>query len=202
MGCSYIGHCAPFLPERAGFNSPMAFQFWAARISENAWRYERQERGSTPRWPSILSTKCRSAEAADCKPALIGFKSLLVVHFNEVLMFTPIDTTFSFYPWFLMFLLIGFGIVACVTDGITTMIGLGANKGFTEGNPIARWMFKKVGESFTVFLGAVAYTFTALIIGTHNWAAGMVYAGIVAAGEVYFTIHNYLLLKKLGIPLK
>jgi hypothetical protein len=114
---------------------------------------------------------------------------------------THIDTTFSFYPWFIMFLLMAYGVVAIIADGITTMIGLGANKGFIEGNPIARWMFAKVGESLTVWLGGAAYLFAGLIIGTHNWAAGMVYTGLVAAAETYFAIHNYLLMKKLGIKL-
>jgi hypothetical protein len=114
-------------------------------------------------------------------------------------MFTPIDTTFSFYPWFILFLLMSCGVVAIVADGITTMKGLGANKGFIEGNPIARWMFAKIGESLTVWLGGVLYLLAGLIIGTNNWAAGMVYCGLVTAAETYFAIHNYLLMKKLGI---
>jgi hypothetical protein len=104
-------------------------------------------------------------------------------------------------PWLALFLLIGYGILACLGDSITTMIGLGANKGFIETNPIARWLFAKVGQSFAAFLSTAVYIFTALGIGTANWKAGMLYAGIVAAGETYFTIHNYLLLKKLGIKL-
>ncbi len=116
-------------------------------------------------------------------------------------MFTPIDTTFSFYPWFIMFLVMAFGVFACLADIITTSIGLAAGKGFKEGNPIAAWMFKKMGQSFSGWLGGAAYLFIALAIGTHFWGPGMLYAGGVAAAETYFAIHNYLLLKKLGIKL-
>lgn len=117
-------------------------------------------------------------------------------------MFTPVDMTAPFWPWFAMFVLIAYGIAACVGDGITTMIGLGAKKGFVEGNPIAKWMFAKIGESLTCWLGAIVYCFTSLIFANINYKAGLVYAGSVAAAETYFAIHNYLMLKKLGIPLK
>ena len=116
-------------------------------------------------------------------------------------MITPIDMSMPAGPWLELFGVLTVGLLAIIADGITTMIGLGANKGFVEGNPIARWMFSKVGQSLTIWLGGVAYLLIGLIIGTKVWAAGMVYAGIVAAGEIYFAVHNYLLLKKLGIKL-
>lgn len=101
----------------------------------------------------------------------------------------------------MFFALVVFGILAVLGDSITTMIGLGANKGFTEGNPIAAWMFKKIGQSLSCWLGGVTYVFTALGFYAVNHAAGAVFAGSVAAAETYFTIKNYLLLKKLGIKL-
>jgi hypothetical protein len=102
---------------------------------------------------------------------------------------------------FLFFLLLAFGIFAVLGDSITTMIGLGANKGFIEANPIARWMFAKMGQSFSCFLGGAVYLFASLGFYSVNHAAGAVLAGSVAVAETYFAIHNYLLLKKLGIKL-
>ena len=115
---------------------------------------------------------------------------------------THIDQSAPFWPWFWMFLVIVYGILACVGDSITTMIGLGANKGFIEGNPIARWMFKEVGQAGAAFISTTAYIFISLIIGTHAYWPGMAFAGAIGVSETYFVIHNYLLLKKLGIPVK
>lgn len=102
-------------------------------------------------------------------------------------------------PWLALFLLIGFGIFACVGDSITTITGLTAGKGFREANPIARWMFEKVGQTFAGFLTTGAYAIIAGFIASKNWGAGMFFAGAIAATETYMTIKNYLLLKKLGI---
>jgi hypothetical protein len=116
---------------------------------------------------------------------------------------TPIDMTSTpALPWLLFFLLVGYGIAACIGDCITTMIGLGAKKGFVEGNPIARWMFAKVGESLTGWIGAVVYALLACVFANLNYRAGVFFAAAVAASETFFTIKNYRLLKKLGIPLK
>jgi hypothetical protein len=114
---------------------------------------------------------------------------------------TPIDMSTPAGPWLEFFGLAAYGIAAVLGDSITTIIGLNANKGFIEGNPLAAWMFKKVGQSLTCWLGGVGYLITAAIFTNLNWKAGMVYTGAVAAAETYFAIHNYLLLKKLGIPL-
>jgi hypothetical protein len=117
-------------------------------------------------------------------------------------MITPIDTTSTpFWPWFAAFLLIAFGTAAIVADGITTMVGLGANKGFVEANKLMRWMFSKIGQSLTCWLSAVLVCFLSLFIISHAYGPGMLFAGTVAAGETYFAVHNYLLLKKLGIKL-
>lgn len=116
---------------------------------------------------------------------------------------TPIDMTSTpAMPWLLLTLLIGYGIAATVGDGITTMIGLGANKGFVESNPVMRWLFSKVGQSLACWISAVAYAFVAAFIASKVWGAGMLFAGGVAASETYMVIKNYLLLKKAGIPLK
>ena len=114
---------------------------------------------------------------------------------------TPIDTSAPFWPWFYCFLLLAYGIVACIGDVITTMVGLGANKGFVEGNPLARWMFSKFGESLTGWMTTVAYAFTGLFIVTKYYRAGMCYIGAVAATETFFAVKNYRLLKKLGISI-
>lgn len=114
-------------------------------------------------------------------------------------MITPIDMSMPAGPWLELFGVLVIGLLAIIGDGITTMIGLGANKGFVEGNPVMRWLFGKVGQSFACWLSGVVYLLIGAIIGSKVWLAGMLYAGIVAAGEAYFTIKNYLLLKKLGI---
>lgn len=49
-----------FYPSHSGSSPEWASNFRVARISENAWRYERQERGSTPRWPSKFSSVLRN----------------------------------------------------------------------------------------------------------------------------------------------
>jgi Domain of unknown function (DUF5658) len=115
---------------------------------------------------------------------------------------TPIDTTSTpFLPWFLFFLMCAFEIVAVVGDSITTMVGLGANKGFVEGNPLMSWLFKKVGQSFAGWLTGVAALAVSLALVNVNYKAGVVATVAIAAAESYFAIKNYLLLKKLGISL-
>ncbi len=117
-------------------------------------------------------------------------------------MITPIDTTSTpFWPWFAMFLLIAYEIVAIVGDGITTMVGLGANKGFVEANPLMKFLFAKIGQSLTCWLSAVACCFISLGFAAANYKSGLVVAGVIAAGETFMVIKNYLLLKKLGIKL-
>lgn len=114
-------------------------------------------------------------------------------------MITPIGMSVPAGPWLALFGVLVLGLLAIIGDGITTMIGLGANKGFVEGNPIMRWLFSKVGQSFATWLSGAAYLFIGLLIGSKVWLAGMIYSGVVAAGEAYYAIKNYLLLKKLGI---
>lgn len=115
-------------------------------------------------------------------------------------MFTA--ATYSFGPWFALFVLIVYGMLACLGDIITTMIGLTANKGFQEGNPLARWMFSKFGQSLSGWMTTVFFMLSAAGIASVNYKVGVVYAAAVAASETYFTLRNYFLLKKLGIPVK
>jgi hypothetical protein len=98
-------------------------------------------------------------------------------------------------------LLIAYGITASIGDVITTMIGISSGK-VVEGNPIARWLFGKIGESATGWLGAVGYCFVSLGMAAWNYKAGLIVAGSVAVTETIMVIKNYLLLKKLGIPVK
>jgi Domain of unknown function (DUF5658) len=99
------------------------------------------------------------------------------------------------------FLTVGAGIGAITADSITTIVGLGANKGFIESNPLARWMFKKMGQSFACWLSGAVYIFSSLGIYSANHGAGFFYAGSIAAAEAYFAIRNYLMLRKFGIAL-
>jgi hypothetical protein len=92
----------------------------------------------------------------------------------------------------LYFLLTGLALFAIVADYITTIKAM--DKGGYEGNPINRWLFKKIGPAFTTFIEAVfflivsAALFQAAGIG---YSAG--YSGFIASLESYMAIRNYLL---------
>ena len=102
----------------------------------------------------------------------------------------------------------GFGVMGCalfaaaavVADGYTTAIGL--QHGLVEGNPVMRWLFKKVGTAFSTFLVGG----TVLIAGAFwtNFGAGpaeLFYGGI-GAGLAFQSFLNYRKLKKAKISLK
>ena len=84
-------------------------------------------------------------------------------------------------------------------DGYTTSVGL-AN-GLTEGNPVSRWLFKKIGQSLTLFIEAVALLFSIGAISNYDLNASYVFAGIITAGEAAMCVRNYLTLKKAKISL-
>lgn len=91
----------------------------------------------------------------------------------------------------LMYAWMAFAIIA---DYISTVKGM--DKGMTEANPIARWMFKKVGISLTTFIGGAAATFIGCIFGSQGLLYGAVFYGIVAAAETIVATRNYLLFVK------
>jgi hypothetical protein len=95
---------------------------------------------------------------------------------------------------FYFFLLVVLGILACLGDGYTTMVGVTANK-LSEANPVARWLFAKIGESLTIFLGGTLFVFTSVLLYGFikpQWI-GWVFAAGVTGLEIFNTVRNYLL---------
>lgn len=103
-------------------------------------------------------------------------------------------------PWIYFAVLLGYGITACLGDVITTMRGLSTNT-FVEGNPVARWMFAKFGESLASWISIVAYIFAAAGFTNLNYKAGMLFTGAIAVTETVMFIRNYSFLKKAKISL-
>lgn len=91
-------------------------------------------------------------------------------------------------------------LASMLGDGYTTMIGL--QHGFQEGNPVSRWLFKKIGESWTVFAQAVTGLFVIGAVSNYDLNTSYVVGGILAAGELVMVVRNYLMLKKANISLK
>jgi hypothetical protein len=91
---------------------------------------------------------------------------------------------------FILFITLGLGLVAILGDSYTTSEGL--TYGATEGNPVARAMFKKFGQALTCFIGAAGYLFSGSLIGQYgSFAAGETYALGILGLEVFNTIRNY-----------
>lgn len=91
-------------------------------------------------------------------------------------------------------------LLTILGDGYTTIVGL--QHGFTEGNPIARWLFKKIGQPLTIFVSAVSVLFLIGLISNYDLNASYAFAGIITAGEAAMVIRNYMMLKKNKISLK
>lgn len=91
-----------------------------------------------------------------------------------------------------LFILYGYTITAYLGDSYYT--GIGLSKGLTEGNPINRWLFSKIGQALATFIEAVAITFIGLFIASHSYPAAYTYWGIVAAVETYMVWRNRKLL--------
>ena|SRR2546423_7953901 len=91
-------------------------------------------------------------------------------------------------------------LVSVLGDSYTTMIGL--QHGFVEGNPVVKWLFKKVGQSFAAFLSAVLVLFLGGLISNYDLMSSYVFFGIVTAGETFQTVRNYLKLRASKISLK
>lgn len=100
----------------------------------------------------------------------------------------------------LLVLLSATSLLTFLGDGYTTMVGL--QHGFTEGNPLSRWLFKKIGQPLTLFVEAVAVLFAIGAVSNYDLNASYAFAGIITAGEAVMCVRNYLLLKKAKISLK
>lgn len=91
-------------------------------------------------------------------------------------------------------------LLALLGDGYTTAVAL--QHGFVEGNPVARWLIKKVGQSFTLFAEGVALLFAIGAISNYDLNAAYLFAGVLTASEGVMFLRNYLKLKKSNISLK
>ncbi len=91
-------------------------------------------------------------------------------------------------------------LLTLLGDGYTTMIAL--QHGFVEGNPIAKWLFKKIGQQATLFVEGVGLLFAIGAISNYDLNMAYMFAGIMTAGEGYMCVRNYRLLKKSNISLK
>lgn len=96
------------------------------------------------------------------------------------------------------------GVAASLTylaDAYTTMIGLN-NGRFSEGNPINRFLFKKIGLPLTVFLFGSAMLWFGGYLTNYGVAKADTFFGIIAGVEALVALRNYKLLKAAKISLK
>jgi len=91
-------------------------------------------------------------------------------------------------------------LLAILADGYTTSVAL--KNGFVEQNPIARWLFKKIGQPLTLFLDGVAILFLAGLFSNYTLKGAYTFLGVVGGAEIFFATRNYLRLKKQKISLK
>lgn len=92
-------------------------------------------------------------------------------------------------------------IVTTLGDFYTTMIAL--QHGFTEMNPLNRWLFKKIGQPLTAFIELAAVLFlTAILAAKFSVHAAYAYAIGLTAVETVMCVRNYRLLKAAKISLK
>lgn len=89
--------------------------------------------------------------------------------------------------------------LALLADNYTTMIAL--QHGMVEGNPLIRWMFKKVGTSFTAFLCGGTILIAGAAMTNYGAAKAATFFGIIAVGEGIRALLNYRKLKALKISL-
>jgi hypothetical protein len=95
---------------------------------------------------------------------------------------------------FALFALIGVGVLACLGDAYTTLKGF--DVGLVEGNPVARWLQKKLGFSLSAFVATGFFLVSTSIISVVSPTAAFAIAGGVIALETFNTVRNYLLFKK------
>jgi hypothetical protein len=87
-----------------------------------------------------------------------------------------------------------------LADAYTTMIGL--QHGLTEGNPLMRLLFKKVGLPFATFLSGSFTLILGAALSSYSVYATDAFFGIVLGVEIPVVLRNYRLLKAAKISLK
>src|SRR5271155_1131989 len=103
-------------------------------------------------------------------------------------------------PWLWFYFLLAYAIIASLSDAYTTAVFLGNPKyGATEGNPVARRLFKLMGQSLATFVVLVFFIWTTAIATDLNYKAGMLYTGLIAGIETVMAIRNFRLLKSVGL---
>ncbi len=97
---------------------------------------------------------------------------------------------------FYFFCFMVLGLLACLGDAYTTAIGIGSGA-FQEADPVPRFLFSKIGEALTDFLGCALFLFSAGLLYTFTkpWI-GWAFTGGILALETFNTVRNYLLNKK------
>jgi hypothetical protein len=108
-------------------------------------------------------------------------------------MYTPPVGTWTAGQTAILAVLVATTLGAVLGDAYTTMLGL--SKGLTEGNPIMKFLFSKIGQSLTAFLSAVAVLGFGVVIAAHSLGAAYVYFGGGTVVEGIVTLRNYLKLK-------
>jgi hypothetical protein len=102
--------------------------------------------------------------------------------------------------------LLYFGLVVVALAGqlgdcYTTEVSLA--HGMVEGNPIAAWLQKKIGQTGLTILKCAGAAITLPMLTTifAGITYGCVVAGIIGGIGVFATVKNYLLMRKNHIPL-
>lgn len=93
-----------------------------------------------------------------------------------------------------LFALIGAGVLASFGDAYTTLKGF--DVGLTEGNPVARYLQKKLGFALSAFLAIGVFILAASLLSVKTPTGAFVFAGAITGLEVFNTVRNYLLYKK------
>lgn len=93
-----------------------------------------------------------------------------------------------------------FASVALLADAYLTMKGL--EHGFQESNPLLRYLFKKVGQSFTVFLSGGVVLIIGAAITNYGATPAIAFFGVIGAAETAQAFLNYRKLKKTKVNLK
>jgi len=92
---------------------------------------------------------------------------------------------------FLFFALMGYTAIAAVVDAYYTQVGM--LLGFTEANPINKFLFSKIGQPLTAFLEIGGFLVLNSIFSVYSAAGSFVVAGAIAGTETFMAIRNYKL---------
>lgn len=99
-----------------------------------------------------------------------------------------------------LFVLVFAGVLAGLGDAYYTFKGFSV--GLVEGNPVARWLQKKLGNALSTFVAIGAFILTASFASVVSPTGAFVFAGAITALETFNTIRNYKLFKKYSAPVK